>query len=113
MHQCVTLYVYSNIGSETTVTLNFSNDFAPFHPQVNFKELYFSNIDFSSKIENIILEMRPLIEQGREYSYLAASLLCEELRLEISKSLQLPSSRTNVAESEKKYPNLQQYVEFG
>lgn len=95
------------------MTLNFSNDFQPFHPQVNFKELYFSNIDFSSKIQNIILEMRPLIEQGREYSYLAASLLCEELRLEVMTALQIPSVRTHVPESEKKYPTLQQYVDFG
>lgn len=95
------------------MSLNFSNDFAPFHPQVNFKELYFSNIDFSSKIQNIILEIRPFIEQGREYSYLAASLLCEELRLEVMESLQLQTVRTHVPETEKKYPTLQQYVDFG
>jgi len=95
------------------MNLSFSNDFTPFHPQVNFKELYFSNIDFSSKIQNIILELRPLIEQGREYSYLAASLLCEELRLEVMNIMDLPSDRSNSAESEKTYPTLEQYVEFG
>ena len=95
------------------MNLNFSQDFTPFHPQVNFKELYFSNIDFSSKIQNIILEIRPLIEQGREYSYLAAALLCEELRLEVMQSLELPSTRSSSSESEKVYPTLEQYVEFG
>ncbi len=95
------------------MNLNFSQDFTPFHPQVNFKELYFSNIDFSSQIQNIILEIRPLIEQGREYSYLAAALLCEELRLEVMQSLNLPSTRSSLAESEKTYPTLNQYVDYG
>ncbi len=87
--------------------------YRPYHPKVNFSELSFPNVDFNSSLQNIILDVRPCIEQGREYSYIAASLLSEQLRLEVLQTIGLESTQTNLPEEEKFYPTLMQYVKFG
>ncbi len=86
----------------------------PFHPKVNLAELDFDHVDLSLSLQNIILDLRPLIEKDRDYSYIAASFLSEQLRLEVWTALGTvtpqPSSQ---AENEKTYPTLRQYVEYG
>jgi len=85
----------------------------PFHPKIDISALNLSSIDFSSSLKNIILDVRPLIEQGREYSYLAATLLAEDLRLEVMSTLQLEAAPNVGEESKKTYPTLEKYVSFG
>ncbi|WP_397601745.1 hypothetical protein, partial [Silvanigrella sp.] len=63
------------------------SSYKPHHPKANLSELNFSSVDFNSSLQNIILDVRPLIEQGREYSYIAASILSEQLRLEVLKTI--------------------------
>ena len=87
--------------------------FVLFHPKVNFAQLNLSQVDLTSSLQNIILDMRPLIERGREYSYLAASVLSESLRTEMLSTLQLPSQVSHKSEDKKDYPTLSQYVNFG
>lgn len=87
--------------------------YKPYHPKVNFSDLNFSSVDFSSSLQNIILDVRPLIEQGREYSYIAASTLSEQLRLEVLNTIGMTSCISNLPESEKLYPTLNQYVQYG
>ncbi|KAB8033517.1 ribonucleoside-diphosphate reductase subunit alpha [Fluviispira multicolorata] len=89
------------------------NSYRPFHPKVNLTELNFSTVDFNSTLQNIILNVRPLIEQGREYSYIAASLLSEELRLEVLNTVGITASLSELPEQEKLYPTLSEYVKFG
>ncbi len=87
--------------------------YRPHHPKVNFSELNFPNVDFNSPLQNIILDVRPFIEQGREYSYIAASLLSEQLRLEVLQTMGLEAVQSHLPEQEKYYPTLAQYVKFG
>ena len=82
--------------------------FVLFHPKVNFAQLNLSQVDLTSSLQNIILDMRPLIERGREYSYLAASVLSESLRTEMLSTLQLPSQVSHKSEDKKDYPTLSQ-----
>ena len=71
--------------------------FAPFHPKVNHAELNLAQVDFNSSLQNIVLDMRPLIEKGREYSYLAAAVLSESLRLEMLQTLGKPGAQSSVS----------------
>jgi ribonucleoside-diphosphate reductase alpha chain len=86
-----------------------------FHPRVVLSGLDLSNVNLNSSLENIVLELRPKIEMGKEYSFLAASALAEKLRLETLKTLNqstsdVPDCR---AEGEKPRPSLRDYVAFG
>jgi ribonucleoside-diphosphate reductase alpha chain len=89
------------------------SSYRPYHPKANLSELNFSSVDFHSSLQNIILDIRPLIEQGREYSYVAASVLSEQLRLEVLTTIGMESSVSSLPEQEKIYPTLSQYVEYG
>ena len=89
------------------------SSYKPHHPKANLSELNFSSVDFNSSLQNIILDVRPLIEQGREYSYIAASILSEQLRLEVLKTIGLEATVSNLPEQEKLYPTLSQYVHYG
>ncbi|MBX9839889.1 MAG: hypothetical protein K2X69_16425, partial [Silvanigrellaceae bacterium] len=89
------------------------SSYKPHHPKANLSELNFSSVDFNSSLQNIILDVRPLIEQGREYSYIAASILSEQLRLEVLKTIGLEATVSNLPEQEKVYPTLSQYVHYG
>ncbi|APJ03736.1 ribonucleoside-diphosphate reductase subunit alpha [Silvanigrella aquatica] len=89
------------------------SSYRPYHPKANLSELNFSNVDFNSSIPNIILDVRPLIEQGREYSYIAASLLSEQLRLEVLNTIGMSAQPSSAPEQEKHYPTLSEYVAFG
>lgn len=85
----------------------------PYHPRVNVKDLDLSGIDFTTNLQNIILDIRPKIEMGREYSFLAASLLCELLRLETLETVGQKDEVRYAAENEKPYLHLKDYVNFG
>ncbi len=85
----------------------------PHHPLFHFSSFNLSHIDLNEDLENLILNIRPLIERGREYSYLASSLLCEKLRLETCATLGALTQRSSLPEAEKFYPSLTQYVQFG
>jgi ribonucleoside-diphosphate reductase alpha chain len=88
--------------------------FIPFHPKVNFAELDLTGVDFSAKLENIVLDIRPKIEMGREYSYLASSVLFEILRLETLQTLRGgEASPSALPESQKERGSLREFVEFG
>lgn len=88
--------------------------FKPYHPRVQISQLNLSNVDFSSaSLQSICLDLRPLIEKGKEYSYLAASVLSEQVRCEAMGVMGLKSEISNSRESEKNYPSLFQYVQFG
>lgn len=87
--------------------------FTPYHPKVELGKLSLEHVNFGSSLANIILDVRPMIEQGREYSYLAASMLTEQLRLEVMNTLGLAAQISSEKESEKAYPTLTQYVNFG
>ncbi|MES2615080.1 MAG: ribonucleoside-diphosphate reductase subunit alpha [Bdellovibrionota bacterium] len=84
-----------------------------FHPKVKVSELNLSGINLNTSLQNIILDLRPLIERGREYSYLAASVLSELLRIEMLTTLNLNSEISTEQEEKKQYPTLAQYVDFG
>lgn len=86
-----------------------------FHPRVVLTGLDLSNLNLNSSLENIVLELRPKIEMGKEYSFLAASALAEKLRLETLKTLNHSASDTPDcrAEGEKPRPSLRDYVSFG
>jgi len=86
-----------------------------FHPRVVLTGLDLSNVNLNSSLENIVLELRPKIEMGKEYSFLAASALAEKLRLETLNTLNqssndVPDSRP---EGEKPRLTLRDYVTFG
>lgn len=87
--------------------------FKPYHPKVQLSQLNLSNVDFHSSLQNICLDIRPLIERGREYSYLAAAVLSEQIRMESMGAMSIPCKISNAKESEKTYPTLSQYVQFG
>ncbi|MEY4066091.1 MAG: hypothetical protein RIR26_2299, partial [Pseudomonadota bacterium] len=89
--------------------------FRLFHPRVTLQGLDLSNINLNASLENIILDLRPKIEMGKEYSFLAAAVLAEKLRLETLQTLGLSTDTTPVSkpESEKVRPTLRQYVMFG
>lgn len=86
-----------------------------FHPRVQRQGLDLSNINLNGALENIILDLRPKIEMGKEYSFLAAAVLAEKLRIETLQTLGLSTDSTpvNKPESEKQRPTLRQYVAFG
>ena len=86
-----------------------------FHPRVVLTGLDLSNVNMNSSLENIVLELRPKIEMGKEYSFLAASALAEKLRLETLNTLNQSTSDTPDcrAEGEKPRPSLRDYVAFG
>jgi ribonucleoside-diphosphate reductase alpha chain len=74
-----------------------------------------SNINLNASLENIVLELRPKIEMGKEYSFLAAAVLAEKLRLETLNTLGMSTDTTpsSKPESEKLRPTLRNYVNFG
>ena len=86
-----------------------------FHPRVQMQGLDLSNINLNASLENIVLELRPKIEMGKEYSFLAAAVLAEKLRLETLNTLGMSSDTTpsSKPESEKLRPTLRNYVNFG
>ena len=84
-----------------------------FHPKIKISELNLARINLQSSLQNIILDIRPLIERGREYSYLAASVLSELLRTEVLATMSLNAEVSSQAEENKLYPTLSQYVHFG
>jgi ribonucleoside-diphosphate reductase alpha chain len=101
---------------------NIKGNFAPFHPRVNTSTLDFSGVDFNASLENITLDLRPKIEMGREYSFVAASALTELLRQEVVSTMCANSSTDLTSEtastrsgpeSDKPYPTLREFVEFG
>ena len=93
-----------------------------FHPHIDVQSLDLQGIKFGGTIENAILDLRPRIERGREYSFLAASLLCEKLRIETVGTLlgQSPATAQRheltthfCQERLKPRLKLRQFVEFG
>lgn len=86
-----------------------------FHPRVQMQGLDLSNINLNASLENIVLELRPKIEMGKEYSFLAAAVLAEKLRLETLNTLGMSTDTTpsSKPESEKLRPTLRNYVNFG
>jgi len=86
-----------------------------FHPRVNVQTLDLSNINLTSSLDNIILDLRPKIEMGKEYSFLAAAVLAEKLRLETLATLGVAHDATpqSLPENEKLRPTLRQYAAFG
>lgn len=103
--------------TEEKTTVEHPNDknvpFKPYHPRVQVSQLNLSNIDFASSLQNICLDLRPLIEKGREYSYLAAAVLAEQVRCEAMGVMGLDNKISNATEADKLYPTLAQYVQFG
>lgn len=85
-----------------------------FHPRVNTQSLDLSNINLSGSLDNIILDLRPKIEMGKEYSFLAAAVLAEKLRLETLGTLALAHNANpqSLPENEKQRPTLRQYAAF-
>lgn len=84
------------------------------HPAVDFAVVDLSGIRFDGTLDSAILDLRPRIERGKEYSFLAASLLCEKLRQETLKTLGHDSATLNLGpESDKTRANLVEYVNFG
>jgi ribonucleoside-diphosphate reductase alpha chain len=90
-----------------------TSSYRPYHPKVNFSDLNLSNVNFSASLQNIILDVRPLIELGREYSYVAASVLSEQLRLEVFSTIDLKTEISSLPEQQKQYPTLADYVHYG
>ena len=84
-----------------------------FHPKINVSTLNLAQVNLNASLQNIILDMRPLIERGREYSYLAATVLSELSRTEMLSTLNLNSEVSYEPEDKKLYPTLSQYVHFG
>ncbi|MBX9703604.1 MAG: hypothetical protein K2X39_05575 [Silvanigrellaceae bacterium] len=82
--------------------------FKPYHPKVNLSSLDLSSIDFSSSLENIILDIRPKIELGKEYSFLAASCLAELVRCET-----LKTTNSHTEKNDQKRLSLEEYINFG
>jgi ribonucleoside-diphosphate reductase alpha chain len=67
-----------------------------------------------ARLESLILNIRPKIEMGKEYSHLAALVLCEKLRIETLQTLGSPDSvQLNTSHTEKKYVSLADYLNFG
>lgn len=93
--------------------------YTPFHPKVNLAELDLSGVNFAGDVQNIMLDLRPKIEMGRDYSFLAASVLVEMLRLETLQTLGLASSSAGSVrplsgpENDKPYATLAEFVDFG
>lgn len=90
-----------------------TSSYRPYHPKVNFSDLNLLNVNFSASLQNIILDVRPLIELGREYSYVAASVLSEQLRLEVFSTIGLKTDISSLPEQQKQYPTLADYVHYG
>lgn len=88
--------------------------FRLFHPRVQNQTLDLSNINVGGPLENIILDLRPKIEMGKEYSFLAASALAEKLRLETLATLSIShdTNPSGLPENEKQRPTLRQYATF-
>lgn len=91
-----------------------------FHPQFDSTTLDLTGVQFAGSIENSILDIRPRIERGREYSFLAAALLCEKLRQETNATLAgialaAESAHTNDfgEENKKQRSGLKDYIAFG
>ena len=103
---------HSSVGTGSTGT---ATQFVPFHPRVNNAELDFTNVDLAGSLENIVLDLRPKIELGKEYSFLAASVLCEQLRLETLTTLGKGSQAVAKSgpQSEKPTGSLAEFVHFG
>ncbi|NBW81273.1 ribonucleoside-diphosphate reductase subunit alpha, partial [bacterium] len=88
--------------------------FRLFHPRVQNQGLDLANINLAGSLDNIVLDLRPKIEMGKEYSFLAASVLAEKLRLETLATLSVKHDGQPVGlpENEKLRPTLRQYVAF-
>jgi ribonucleoside-diphosphate reductase alpha chain len=88
--------------------------FRLFHPRVQNQGLDLSNINLAGSLDNIILDLRPKIEMGKEYSFLAAAVLAEKLRLETLSTLSVnhDGKPLGLPENEKLRPTLRQYVAF-
>ena len=85
-----------------------------YHPKVSVSELDVSNVDLSGKLESIILDLRPKIEMGKEYSWVAASVLCEILRQETLTTLGHSSVQSlSGPEQDKPMPTLREVLTFG
>ena len=87
-----------------------------FHPQFSCGALDLKGVDLSGSIENSILNVRPRIEKGREYSFFAATLLCEKLRQETNATLGLTSKESSNdfgREGNKLRADLATFVAFG
>ncbi len=84
------------------------------HPQVQVENMDLTGIRMDAPLDDIILDLRPRIERGREYSFMAAAYLCEKLREETLTTLQGgPITRDLGPESGKPRATLREYVEFG
>ncbi len=111
--------------NQLTLERVFYMKYSIFHPKVNQVILNEVGLSKEVSLDNHILNLRPKIEQGKEYSYLAACVLNEKLRLECLETLGIsnpnssPESTSEFSvpqlgpESEKHYPHLRQYVHFG
>jgi ribonucleoside-diphosphate reductase alpha chain len=89
-----------------------------FHPLFDSTSLDLTGVNLAGSIENSVLDLRPRIERGREYSFLAATLLCEKLRQETNATLtagKAPLATTNDfgEESKKQRTGLREYIAFG
>lgn len=89
--------------------------FSPHHPKVDLKTLDLSHVNFSQPLEQVILDVRPKIELGKEYSFLAASLLCEQLRMETLKTVGklADAELSSLPEQDKPRLSLREFVNFG
>ena len=88
--------------------------YRPHHPKVNFSELNFPNVDFNSPLQNIILDVRPFIEQGREYSYIAAKYIIGTIASRSATNNELGSCSIAFTRTRKVLSYfLEQYVKFG
>lgn len=88
------------------------NSYLPFHPKVKTSEVDLNGIDFTRPLEQIILDMRPKFEMGKEYSFLAASVLAEHLRLETLTTLGMTPTVSGASENEKQRAHLRDYIDF-
>jgi ribonucleoside-diphosphate reductase alpha chain len=91
-----------------------------YHPKVPFHAVDLSALDSGAGLESIVLEMRHKIELGRDYSFVAAAVLTEQLRQETLATLsnQKCSTDESIAllskpMSEKAQLPLKDYVSFG
>jgi ribonucleoside-diphosphate reductase alpha chain len=85
------------------------------HPVVDSSVVDLSGIQFDGTLDSAILDLRPRIERGKEYSFLAATLLCEKLRQESLKTLGHSNAQAlNLGpECDKPRASLTEYVNFG
>jgi ribonucleoside-diphosphate reductase alpha chain len=111
-----------SVAAPAQIALPFSHSQLTNHLTELFgTEESLQNASASQDLETLILDIRPKIEMGKEYSFLAAAILCEKLRLETLstlssstlKGLAQHARELHLPHGEKTESNLSDYLTFG